>query len=98
MDSVMMAIEPLREFTKDSVRLVNRCTKPDRKGMYVCNHRLEISAQMIVPASTLHNTLLLSIYALLRGLVLKIQMYAGCFIFKKSVIENINLFIHTNKT
>ena len=54
MDSVMMAIEPLRGFTKDSVRLVNRCTKPDRKGMYVCNHRLVISVQMIVPASTLH--------------------------------------------
>lgn len=32
MDKVMMAMEPLREFTKDSVRLVNRCSKPDKKG------------------------------------------------------------------
>lgn len=32
MDSVMTAMEPLRIFTKDSVRLVNRCSKPDRKG------------------------------------------------------------------
>lgn len=27
-----MAIEPMKEFSKDSVRLVKRCTKPDRKG------------------------------------------------------------------
>lgn len=25
-------IEPLKEFSKNSVRLVKRCTKPDRKG------------------------------------------------------------------
>ncbi|KAF6018221.1 SEC61G [Bugula neritina] len=31
MDQVMMAIEPMKEFSKDSVRLVKRCTKPDRK-------------------------------------------------------------------
>lgn len=26
------AIKPLKDFTKNSVRLVKRCTKPDRKG------------------------------------------------------------------
>ncbi len=29
MESVL---EPLKEFSKNSVRLVKRCTKPDRKG------------------------------------------------------------------
>ena len=27
-----LIIDPLREFAKDSVRLVKKCTKPDRKG------------------------------------------------------------------
>ena len=94
MDSVIMAIEPLKDFTKDSVRLVNRCTKPDRKGMFVCNHRLEMSAQMIVPASTLHNTLILAIYTLFRCLVLKIRRYAGFSIFKKSAIK-ILVYLYT---
>ena len=31
MESVL---EPLKEFSKNSVRLVKRCTKPDRKGEY----------------------------------------------------------------
>merc|ERR1712059_127079 len=31
MDQVQQAIEPCKEFVKDSVRLVKRCTKPDRK-------------------------------------------------------------------
>ena len=95
MDSVMMAIEPLRDFTKDSVRLVNRCTKPDRKGMYVCNHRLEISAQMIVPASTLHNTLVLAIYSLFRGLVLTIRRLLN---IQEISHKNISLFIYTHET
>ncbi len=30
MESVL---EPLKEFSKNSVRLVKRCTKPDRRGM-----------------------------------------------------------------
>lgn len=28
------AITPLRDFTKDSIRLLNKCTKPDRKGTF----------------------------------------------------------------
>merc|ERR1711976_759815 len=31
MDQVMQFIEPGKQFTKDSIRLVKRCTKPDRK-------------------------------------------------------------------
>lgn len=33
MDQVMQFVEPGRQFIKDSVRLVKRCTKPDRKGI-----------------------------------------------------------------
>lgn len=32
MDQVTKFIEPGRQFAKDSIRLVKRCTKPDRKG------------------------------------------------------------------
>lgn len=32
MDQVQKTLEPCKEFVKDSVRLVKRCTKPDRKG------------------------------------------------------------------
>jgi hypothetical protein len=35
MDAVDSVVDPLREFAKDSVRLVKRCHKPDRKGTYV---------------------------------------------------------------
>ena len=28
-------LEPLKEFSKNSVRLVKRCTKPDRKGAMI---------------------------------------------------------------
>jgi len=31
MDQIVAAAEPLKQFSKDSVRLVKRCTKPDRK-------------------------------------------------------------------
>lgn len=34
MDVVDSAVDPLREFAKDSVRLVKRCHKPDRKGNF----------------------------------------------------------------
>ena len=34
MDQISQAVEPLRDFTKDSIRLVKRCTKPDRKGKF----------------------------------------------------------------
>ncbi|XP_066145495.1 protein transport protein Sec61 subunit gamma [Euwallacea fornicatus] len=31
MDQVLKFLEPGRQFAKDSIRLVKRCTKPDRK-------------------------------------------------------------------
>ena len=31
MDQIVAHLEPMRQFSKDSVRLVKRCTKPDRK-------------------------------------------------------------------
>ncbi|ELU11116.1 hypothetical protein CAPTEDRAFT_226457 [Capitella teleta] len=31
MDQVMQCVEPSKQFAKDSIRLVKRCTKPDRK-------------------------------------------------------------------
>ncbi|RZC59737.1 hypothetical protein C5167_007037 [Papaver somniferum] len=31
MEAIDSAVDPLREFAKDSVRLVKRCHKPDRK-------------------------------------------------------------------
>ncbi len=31
MDQIINALEPCKEFAKDSMRLVKRCTKPDRK-------------------------------------------------------------------
>ena len=32
MDQVYTHLQPAQTFAKDSVRLVKRCTKPDRKG------------------------------------------------------------------
>lgn len=32
MDQVMAIVEPGKQFAKDSIRLLKRCTKPDRKG------------------------------------------------------------------
>ena len=32
MDQIISFVEPAKKFTKDSIRLVKRCTKPDRKG------------------------------------------------------------------
>ncbi|KAK7251782.1 hypothetical protein RIF29_35296 [Crotalaria pallida] len=37
MDAIDSVFDPLREFSKDSVRLVKRCHKPDRKGR--CSYR-----------------------------------------------------------
>ena len=31
MDQITQAVEPVKQFGKDSIRLVKRCTKPDRK-------------------------------------------------------------------
>lgn len=32
MDQIAQALNPMRQFAKDSFRLVKRCVKPDRKG------------------------------------------------------------------
>lgn len=32
MDQVQQFTEPCKQFIKDSIRLVKKCTKPDRKG------------------------------------------------------------------
>ena len=32
MDQIVQTVEPLKQFAKDSIRLVKRCTKPDKKG------------------------------------------------------------------
>ena len=34
MDQVNKFVEPGKQFFKDSYRLVKKCTKPDRKGIY----------------------------------------------------------------
>ena len=36
MDQIVQFVDPLKQFAKDSVRLVKRCTKPDKKGKIVC--------------------------------------------------------------
>lgn len=32
MDSAEFVTKPIKNFAKDSIRLINRCQKPDRKG------------------------------------------------------------------
>lgn len=39
MDQIKNFLEPGRQFTKDSFRLVKRCTKPDRKGKEI--HKID---------------------------------------------------------
>ena len=34
MDQIIQTVEPVRQFAKDSIRLVKRCTKPDKKGNF----------------------------------------------------------------
>ncbi|KAG6793332.1 hypothetical protein POTOM_002538 [Populus tomentosa] len=40
MDAIDSVFDPLREFSKDSVRLVKRCHKPDRKDAVICCFRV----------------------------------------------------------
>lgn len=44
MDQVQQVVEPCRQFMKDSMRLVKRCTKPDRKGDLEVNVRNVITS------------------------------------------------------
>merc|ERR550532_3000416 len=47
MDQIIQTVEPVRQFAKDSIRLVKRCTKPDKKRIpkdrhcnrhWICHH------------------------------------------------------------
>ncbi|XP_048546798.1 protein transport protein Sec61 subunit gamma-like [Triticum urartu] len=42
MDAVDSVVDPLREFAEDSVRLVQRCHKPDRKEF------TKVAARMVI--------------------------------------------------
>lgn len=42
MDVVQEYVKPLKEFTKDSIRLVKRCTKPDLKGINQNSKRCDL--------------------------------------------------------
>ncbi|KAJ4792036.1 Protein transport protein Sec61 subunit gamma [Rhynchospora pubera] len=43
MDAIDSVVDPLREFAKDSIRLVKRCHKPDRKGFFPSPFRFKFS-------------------------------------------------------
>lgn len=37
MEAVDTVVRPVKDFAKDSIRLVKRCHKPDRRGMlWIC--------------------------------------------------------------
>lgn len=40
MDMIQDYVKPVRDFAKDSMRLVKRCTKPDLKGELSVGHVL----------------------------------------------------------
>lgn len=44
MEQVIAYVKPLKDFSKDSMRLVKRCTKPDLKGLW-----LKITHQVSLP-------------------------------------------------
>lgn len=46
MDQIIQFVEPVRQFSKDSIRLVKRCTKPDKKGKI--GHLKEIAKNIIL--------------------------------------------------
>ncbi|VAI92799.1 unnamed protein product [Triticum turgidum subsp. durum] len=50
MDAVDSVVDPLREFAKDSVRLVKRCHKPDRKGfsLRACAEFTKVAARTAI--------------------------------------------------
>lgn len=40
----MAVVEPIKGFTKDSIRLLNKCTKPDASGLSsFLNHHISCS-------------------------------------------------------
>ena len=46
MDQIIQTVEPVRQFAKDSIRLVKRCTKPDKKGMIYVHVLRQIQMKM----------------------------------------------------
>ena len=46
MDQIIQTVEPVRQFAKDSIRLVKRCTKPDKKGMIYFHGLRQIQMKM----------------------------------------------------
>lgn len=45
MEHVQSIVEPSKKFAKDSIRLVKKCTKPDRKGeLLTCSFFLSLGA------------------------------------------------------
>lgn len=64
MDQITQFVEPMKQFSKDSIRLVKRCTKPDRKGEELrdgakCQSKAENSENCQVPCQA---QLLLRLY------------------------------------
>ncbi|KAF3430684.1 hypothetical protein E2986_12229 [Frieseomelitta varia] len=50
MDQVKKLTEPGRQFAKDSIRLIKRCTKPDRKGEFlIVGQQGFISSSLVKP-------------------------------------------------
>ncbi|VAH06260.1 unnamed protein product [Triticum turgidum subsp. durum] len=50
MDAIDSVVDPLREFAKDSVRLVKRCHKPDRKDLTLIGRAefTKVAARMVI--------------------------------------------------
>ena len=49
-------VKPLEEFTKGSIRLVKRCTKPDKKGEQSHPMRVPLDSQPLPVSRHLRNT------------------------------------------
>lgn len=47
MDAAKAVTEPLNGFVVDSVRLLRRCNKPDRKGEFACEDHKDVCGQLV---------------------------------------------------
>ncbi|KAL5131794.1 Protein transport protein Sec61 subunit gamma [Glycine soja] len=68
MDAIDSVFDPLREFAKDSVRLVKRCHKPDRKGC--CAYRDRFRCDGIRGSSSFQLTTSSSDLVRMRGIAI----------------------------
>lgn len=48
MDQISKLIDPSRQNAKDSLKLVKRCKKPDRKGISLLSERLKLSIRVLI--------------------------------------------------